>query len=777
MEKSRFMLQIYSRPGIEKNQVLELQRGVSPTKVSVIENALHPGLYTLSQSPQPGDQAVATILVHAEAVQIESLRPRTVHLVSGTDGLHPEASSRATIPLEASIGDKRIILQLRLHDEFHIGTTHFTLLAAPPADIQVGSSVPSNLHERDYAGSRREVSTVAEDARGPSEGPVQVYRSMTEIYHGSTSQSVSERGRTPTGSPTIAEVVQDTPAKQKRTISSNIPEPPGTSFRVRVGLPEKGDEVQRVQLDLPRIPDNKQTFEIFDDRSRSNALNTKEAVPDGERSGDGIGLRRAVGDAADAPFQASGVSRTTSQCVDSQIREQMEAMGRETGPALSEEAEYEDCNTIPADFDLDDEDEPEPTYDSQSASRQNPNSKTSIIPSPELEEVDDESQDLQITEDTRAAPISRVEDFLPPSVNRDDRSAPDTDDSQPIMPRRTTRMVNKYKGTAKRPIQLDDENEGSDEGGRIPRPTKRPRRHSDSDSSMEDTIAVAPSPMPPRVLGTPVKRVEVPLQTPKTGSSSLSGASSSTRRTKRSSASPQSPYTGSPPRIVFSNSNIPNKTQLMKFLKKHDAKKVDAVSPTGSNFLCVGRGELKRTSKLTLSVALGKMLVTDDWVTASSRAGHLLDPSPFFPSDPAHEALWQFSLPEAVKRGKAGVKVFHGWTIYITRQLAKDVKADGLHDLKEMAKAAGAEGVKEGIASLSPREVSHSLVLVASERDRDTLKLEEEGWTVFSREILSLSMLRGRLDVDSDEFRIMAKAEESSPDVGPRANTKSKRRR
>jgi hypothetical protein len=211
-------------------------------------------------------------------------------------------------------------------------------------------------------------------------------------------------------------------------------------------------------------------------------------------------------------------------------------------------------------------------------------------------------------------------------------------------------------------------------------------------------------------------------------------------------------YNGPIPRIVFSNSEVPEKPELMKFLRTAGAKRLNAVSETVSNFLCVAPGELKRTSKLTISVALGKTIVTDDWIINSERAGYFLDPAPYLPQDPAREQAWGFNLGEAIQRGREKVRVLEGWSVYFTPSLSKEL-GETIKELQHMAYAAGASSVQTRLPLVAAEGFTDSLLL-GSESDKDASELIDLGWKLYSKDLLSLSILRGRLDLDSDEFRL-----------------------
>jgi hypothetical protein len=211
-------------------------------------------------------------------------------------------------------------------------------------------------------------------------------------------------------------------------------------------------------------------------------------------------------------------------------------------------------------------------------------------------------------------------------------------------------------------------------------------------------------------------------------------------------------YDGPVPRIVFSNSEVPEKPELMRFLRTVGAKRLNVVSETISNFLCVAPGELKRTSKLTISVALGKTIVTDDWIVNSEQAGKLLDPKPYLPRDLIREQAWGFNLEEAIQRGREKIRALEGLSVYFTPSLSKEL-GDAIKELQHMAYAAGASSVQTRLPLVAAEKFTDTLLL-GSESDKDASELADLGWRLYSKDILSLSILRGRLDIDSDEFKL-----------------------
>ena len=221
-------------------------------------------------------------------------------------------------------------------------------------------------------------------------------------------------------------------------------------------------------------------------------------------------------------------------------------------------------------------------------------------------------------------------------------------------------------------------------------------------------------------------------------------------RTRASVGSSQSSGTEIKPRILFASStNIDTQSRHMNFLQRQGAVKVHSVQRC--NLLCVGKGkELKKTSKLIQAIASGIEVVTDDWILQSVMEGRLLDPLVFRATDPEREAEWGVTVAEAIDRGKQGRQPFQGWTILFTPTLKQEL-GKSFAELKEIATHAGAKTVRAAIPRKTPSEVPKTLLL-AAEGDDDVPGLQESGWRCHSKDVLTLSVLRGALDPESDEF-------------------------
>ncbi|KAL8942579.1 MAG: hypothetical protein Q9216_001561 [Gyalolechia sp. 2 TL-2023] len=201
-------------------------------------------------------------------------------------------------------------------------------------------------------------------------------------------------------------------------------------------------------------------------------------------------------------------------------------------------------------------------------------------------------------------------------------------------------------------------------------------------------------------------------------------------------------------RVYYTSSTkVEESTIYTKFLRQHSIKPVKSVAEC--DILCTGKGELKRTSNLILAILMGKEVVTDQWVIQSAQKHKVLDTAEFIPESAAREREWGTSLSAAIERGRQELKPLEGWTISFTPSIKKEL-GKSWTELKEVCLAAGA-AVQAVIPRKSPAETD-STVVVAASYEPDLSTLEERGWKVFTKDIITYSVLRGRIDTSSDEF-------------------------
>ncbi|KAF1983174.1 hypothetical protein K402DRAFT_396882 [Aulographum hederae CBS 113979] len=199
--------------------------------------------------------------------------------------------------------------------------------------------------------------------------------------------------------------------------------------------------------------------------------------------------------------------------------------------------------------------------------------------------------------------------------------------------------------------------------------------------------------------------------------------------------------------VVFTGSEVPNSEATVRWLRENSVRILEKVSD--DTVLCVGKGELKKTSKLLIAFALGCPIVRDEWATKSWRAKKLVDIKGFLPKSPKMEKEWGFKMSDTVGKGRQ--RLFKGKTVYMTPGLKRDY-GGGYKDVVKIIQACGGSVISKAARNLV--ENDDTIVIGLEDGDRDAEALAEDGWTCYSKEILSLSIIRGELDLEDDEFVI-----------------------
>ena len=276
-----------------------------------------------------------------------------------------------------------------------------------------------------------------------------------------------------------------------------------------------------------------------------------------------------------------------------------------------------------------------------------------------------------------------------------------------------------------------------------------------------------------------VKKATVPQKTPKqqtplsrksleTPETPIEPSSSSrnTRSTARDSSS-KLQESLSKTRVLFASSTtLDTSRAFMKFLTSHGVQKAKSIDDC--TILCVGKeAELKRTSNLILAVLNGKDVITDTWISESVNAKALLDLEEYKATDPPREDEWGTSLTDAIARGKEGLRPFVDWSFCFTPTVRTEL-GKGLDDMKSICLKGGAKSIQATLPRKGPQEPCRTIMVASNGDDKDFEALHRNGWKVYSKDIITLSILRGSLQLESEEFVIQGK----SPQAG-----KSKKRK
>ena len=234
---------------------------------------------------------------------------------------------------------------------------------------------------------------------------------------------------------------------------------------------------------------------------------------------------------------------------------------------------------------------------------------------------------------------------------------------------------------------------------------------------------------------------------------SLHLSSGVTKKAKRVSigSGAEPAYHGKAPRVMFTGSTVLDNHLIRDFFAKQNGTVVKESTSTYFDVLVVGGGELKRTIKLLLAIALGKPVVTDSWLVHSQKTGRLLPTQGYQP-----KAKLEVGLGVDLSNTADRTKLFEG-KIFVVTPALKNVYGAMYHEAQELAKTVGAKRM----VSKAARDVKVGpdiIVMAKDKRDADYIALEEEGIECFHKDLLTTSILKGTVDLGSEDVKISTKA-------------------
>lgn len=175
--------------------------------------------------------------------------------------------------------------------------------------------------------------------------------------------------------------------------------------------------------------------------------------------------------------------------------------------------------------------------------------------------------------------------------------------------------------------------------------------------------------------------------------------------------------------------------------------------------------------KLLLCITLGIPVVTDAWLQESSRKGQLLDTKRFMPQIPDQEKEWNFSLARVW--GQPQPAILENRVVYFTAALRKIYAP--FDEVETICKALGCASVpKIGVERV--KDDAEAIFLGQEDDDPECATLLENGRTVYSKDLLTLSILRGEFDLNSDEFKIKPGGSQRSRKSGSKDPASTKKR-
>ena len=247
---------------------------------------------------------------------------------------------------------------------------------------------------------------------------------------------------------------------------------------------------------------------------------------------------------------------------------------------------------------------------------------------------------------------------------------------------------------------------------------------------------------------------------PQRASKSASKTPAGTPQTPNSTASSSLP--GKVPKILVSNvtGNYSGNSALAKFIKAQGSSLVGSVLSRRTNFLCMVKDDkaLMKTPKVLRSLALGKQVVTERWITESKAAGELLDPSNFI-----HQEV-------ADTRDIDRRKLFFGKIVYFTNAAVKDYGDANWSEMKALVTEAGASSVESGTGDKGGKMTGrNSIIFFGTKPDKDaTVLIEDYSRVVFHKDLIKEAVVSGELDLEDSRHKLGAGGTVKSKKTGRR---------
>ena len=177
------------------------------------------------------------------------------------------------------------------------------------------------------------------------------------------------------------------------------------------------------------------------------------------------------------------------------------------------------------------------------------------------------------------------------------------------------------------------------------------------------------------------------------------------------------------------------------------------------NIFCTDSGSpLVKSPNLLHALALGKPIVSDDWLQHSIDVNMLKDYTHYLTKDVTRERQWKCKLRESHDKYRNGFKPFDEMTVAITPGLKSEL-GDLYEGICTVALAAGAEEA----TSRTPRRSENAEEMIWLAKERDPLLDQLDGQQVFKKDLVTMSVLRANLDLESDEFRLNTSVAKEPP--------------
>lgn len=199
-----------------------------------------------------------------------------------------------------------------------------------------------------------------------------------------------------------------------------------------------------------------------------------------------------------------------------------------------------------------------------------------------------------------------------------------------------------------------------------------------------------------------------------------------------------------PVRILFTQDKVSFQATMVKFLKAKGCKISDGTKDE-YELVVVGKSAVKKTIKLLRAIALGKTIVSEEWVRESYKSKKLLPLRNFYLADRVREYEWACTF----NSHQGCTEMLLGKTVYVTPSLKDELGKDGFREMVSLARLVGAKQTISTPKAAGKAKRKDTIILASEQKDFDD---DMADLRCYNRNLLPLSILRGKLDLDSDEF-------------------------
>ena len=214
--------------------------------------------------------------------------------------------------------------------------------------------------------------------------------------------------------------------------------------------------------------------------------------------------------------------------------------------------------------------------------------------------------------------------------------------------------------------------------------------------------------------------------------------------------------------IVFCSSGVESikKNKVRTTLEQLGGTLASGIA--NATLYCIADKPLVKTCGLILAIALSKEVVTERWLIDMNRNDKFPDPKNYLPSDRKHEAEWLFKLEDAIQRGKDGLNtMLSAYDIQCTPRLKLELtEKKHYKDFAQIATVLGAKHVRAGWPPAAC--ASENLIVLGAKHDPHAAAVGRSGHQLYDKDLITMAALRGKLELNSDEFSMIVVKKEGS---------------